>query len=213
VRDTGVGMDHTMQAHVFEPFFTTKRPNEGTGLGLSVVYGVVRQSGGNIHLESEPGTGTTFRIFLPRTDAAPIPAQQTQASGPLPQGSETILVAEDDEAIRSLVSGTLESLGYCVLCAPDGLAALEMAQAYPGEIHLLFSDLIMPTLGGSQLAAKLRSRRPGLKVVFVSGYAGHALTEKELEMTGVSFLQKPFSLDRLAHTVRGALDGLAGKVN
>jgi two-component system, cell cycle sensor histidine kinase and response regulator CckA len=207
VRDTGIGMDRDMQTRIFEPFFTTKRPNEGTGLGLAVVYGVVRQSGGFIRVESEPGIGTTFRIYLPRIDAPPTPAHPSQSSRALPQGSETVLVAEDDEAIRTLLYGALQSLGYQVLCASDGQAALQAAESHSGEIHLLVSDLVMPTLGGAELASRLRTARPNVKVIFVSGYAGNMLAEGDLEQTGASFLQKPFSMDRLAHTVRDVLDG------
>jgi PAS domain S-box-containing protein len=207
VRDTGVGMDPDTQARVFDPFFTTKEPSEGTGLGLSVVYGVVRQSGGFIRLESEPGVGTAFRVFLPRV-AVLQPASRVPArSGNLPRGSETILFAEDDAAIRKLVTHSLEGLGYRVLAVPDGVAALATAQQWPDIIHLLLSDFIMPSLGGRELASRLRTIDPALKVVFISGYAGHSVTERELQLGDVCFLQKPFSLDVLARTVREVLDG------
>jgi PAS domain S-box-containing protein len=207
VRDTGVGMDRETQAHAFEPFFTTKQPNEGTGLGLSVVYGVIRQSGGCIRLQSEPGAGTTFRIYLPRVTAAPAPAHEPASLAERPRGSETILLAEDDASVRKLVADTLESLGYRVLSAPDGQVAVSMARSYPGEIHVLLSDFVMPMVGGRELATELKSMTPDLKVVFMSGYAGHTVTEKDLELAGVSFLQKPFSMDLLASTVRTVLDG------
>jgi PAS domain S-box-containing protein len=208
VRDTGIGMDRETQARAFEPFFTTKQPNEGTGLGLSVVYGVVRQSGGYVRLESEPGLGTTFRIYLPRGAADPVPAHEALSVGSLPLGSETILFAEDDEAIRQFVADALNSLGYHVLSAPDGVAAMSVAQSHPGPIHMLLTDLVMPMVGGRELAQRLKGADPDLKVVFVSGYAGHALAEKELELPSVCFLQKPFSMESLANTVRGVLDGL-----
>ncbi len=207
VRDTGVGMDRETQDRAFEPFFTTKQPTEGTGLGLSVVYGVVRQSGGHIRLESEPGAGTIFRIYFPRVATAPVPAQEPAPMRSLPRGLETILVAEDDAAIRGLVSRTLSDLGYQVLSAPDGVTAMNVARTYSDEIHLVLSDLVMPTLGGRELAAKLKRRAPNLKVVFMSGYAGHAVAEKELELAGECFLSKPFSMVLLANTVRGVLDG------
>jgi PAS domain S-box-containing protein len=209
VRDTGIGMDRDTQARAFEPFFTTKQPNEGTGLGLSVVYGVVRQSGGSIRLESTPGLGTTFRIYLPRVNSEPAPAPQL-ATRPwtLPRGSETILFAEDDPAVRGLLAPFLESLGYQMLTVTDGEAAIGISQTYFGEIHLLLSDLIMPKVGGRELAAKLKSTdRPNMKVLFISGYAGHGAAAAELELDGARFLQKPFSIDLLANALRGALDG------
>jgi two-component system cell cycle sensor histidine kinase/response regulator CckA len=209
VRDTGIGMDTDTQARAFEPFFTTKQPNEGTGLGLSVVYGVVRQSGGCILLESEPGTGTTFRIYLPRVDAEPATAHEFGArQRALPRGSETILLAEDDPAVRGLLAPFLENLGYQVLTVTDGEDAIGISQSYAAEIHLLLSDLIMPKVGGQELAARLKSTdRPNVKVLFISGYAGHAVAAEDLESDGACFLQKPFSMDLLANTVRGALDG------
>jgi PAS domain S-box-containing protein len=207
VRDNGHGMDRDTQARVFEPFFTTKQPNEGTGLGLSVVYGVVRQSGGYIRLESEPGLGTTFRIFLPRVAPPAAPVPETSTGRAAPRGSETILFAEDDTAIRKLVAHSLRSLGYQVLSAPDGVDAIGMAESHDGPIHLLLSDLVMPTVGGRELAATLRRMSPGLKVLFISGYAGNSAAVKELDLPGVFFLQKPFSMEILARTIRGVLDG------
>jgi CheY-like chemotaxis protein len=206
VLDTGVGMDRATQSRVFEPFFTTKEPNEGTGLGLSVVYGIVRQSGGFIRMESEPGKGTSFRILLPRVAVLPAVPRTAPRTGDLPRGAETILFAEDDPAIRKLVTHSLEGLGYRVLAVPDGVAALTAANEWPGEIHLLLSDFIMPSLGGRELAARLRNHDPGLKILFISGYAGNAVTDKELQLSEVSFLQKPFSLDVLARTIRAILD-------
>jgi two-component system cell cycle sensor histidine kinase/response regulator CckA len=207
VRDNGHGMDRETQARVFEPFFTTKQPNEGTGLGLSVVYGVVRQSGGYIRLESEPGVGTTFRIYLPRVIPPSSALPETEQGRSAPRGSETILFAEDDTAIRKLVAHSLRGLGYHVLSAPDGVDAIGMAETYQGPIHLLLSDLVMPTVGGRELAATLRRTAPGLKVLFISGYAGNSAAVKELDLPGVYFLQKPFSMETLARTVRGVLDG------
>jgi PAS domain S-box-containing protein len=209
VRDTGVGMNRETRARAFEPFFTTKQPNEGTGLGLSVVYGVVRQSGGYISLESEPGKGTTFRIWLPRLAATsdPAPVYDLPTPRTLPRGSETILVAEDDPAIRRLMVRALEGLGYCVLSAADGVAAMSVAQSHAGGIHILLSDLVMPALGGRELAATLQSMVPDLKVIFISGYAGHTVASRKLELEGACFLQKPFPMDLLANTIRRVLDG------
>jgi len=208
VRDTGFGMDRETQARVFEPFFTTKHASEGTGLGLSVVYGVVRQSGGYIRLESAPGAGTTFRIYLPRVTQHASSAPQAMRAESAPRGSETILFAEDDAAIRRLVASYLEGLGYKVLTASDGVQALRLAQSTPGDIQLLLTDFIMPIVGGRELAARLKSLDPGLKVVFISGYAGHSVSENDLQSTDGYFLQKPFSMDLLARTVRGALDAM-----
>jgi two-component system, cell cycle sensor histidine kinase and response regulator CckA len=208
VRDTGIGMDRATKARVFEPFFTTKAPAEGTGLGLAVVYGVIRQSGGYITLDSQPGMGTTFRIYLPAAAAAVTPPGRAAAPlATLPRGNETILFAEDDRPIRLLISRVLERLGYRVLSAPDGAAGIEMARAHPGEIHLLLSDLVMPVVGGHELAAKLKEEKPELKVVFISGYAGHQVSSSDLQVGGVCFLQKPVSMDKLANTIRGVLDG------
>ena len=208
VADTGVGMDRETQARAFEPFFTTKQPNEGTGLGLSVVYGVIRQSGGAVRLESEVGVGTTFRIYLPRVADEPAREPEPPARPALPRGSETILFAEDDSGIRNLVTRALESLGYRILSAPDGAAAITLAESCSTAVQMLLTDLVMPNLGGRELASRLRDTNPDLKVLFISGYAGMTVLEKELDLPGVWFLQKPFTMDSLANTVRGVLDGV-----
>jgi PAS domain S-box-containing protein len=205
VRDTGVGMGRETLARVFEPFFTTKSSTGGTGLGLSVVYGIVRQSGGQIQVESQPGAGATFRIRLPRAEASPPAVRPADPRGSIPGGTETILFAEDDSAIRILVSRTLEVLGYRVLSASDGLAALELAARHEGEIDMLLTDVIMPSVGGHELAERLKGALPGLKVAFVSGYAGDELALRKLGQA--RFLQKPFTLESLARMVRGVLDG------
>jgi len=205
VQDTGVGMDRETLARVFEPFFTTKASSGGTGLGLSVVYGIVRQSGGQIQVESQPGAGATFRIRLPRVEATPAAARASDPRESIPGGAETILFAEDDSAIRILVTRTLEVLGYRVLSATDGLAALEMAARHEGEIDMLLTDVIMPSLGGHELAERLKSAMPNLKIAFVSGYAGDELALRKLGQA--RFLQKPFTLESLARLVRGVLDG------
>jgi PAS domain S-box-containing protein len=205
VQDTGIGMDRDTIARVFEPFFTTKAGSGGTGLGLSVVYGIVRQSGGQIQVESQAGAGATFRIRLPRVEAAPTTVRRVDPRSSIPGGTETILFAEDDSAIRILVTRTLEVLGYRVLSAPDGLAALELAARHEGEIDMLLTDVIMPSLGGHELAERLKIALPDLKVAFVSGYAGDELTLRKLGQS--RFLQKPFTLDSLARLVRGVLDG------
>jgi len=208
VRDTGHGMDPETQARIFEPFFTTKPAGKGTGLGLSMAYGVVKQSGGHIKVESAPGRGSAFVIYLPRVEA-PEPANHCNSTTATRGGSETILVAEDDDTVRELVSGHLSSLGYRVLTAADGLAALKAARSHHGAIDLLLTDLIMPRAGGRELAVQWRRERPAVKVIFVSGYAGHRTAARDLEIPDAWFLPKPFSLDLLAKTVRGALDSHA----
>jgi len=206
-RDTGIGMSPEVQARAFEPFFTTKGVGKGTGLGLPVVYGIVKQSGGHIHLESRTGVGTTFWIHLPRVAAAVSPVPEPGLNESLARGSETILIAEDDEGIRTLVSRTLEELGYRVLTAPNGAEAIRVANEHRGGIQLLLTDLVMPVMGGSELATSLRSASPGLKVVFITGHAGHSIVGKDLELTGAGLLQKPFSMNLLAERVRAVLDG------
>jgi CheY-like chemotaxis protein len=210
VADTGAGMDRETQARVFEPFFTTKSTDPGAGLGLSVVYGVVDQSGGYIEIESEPGAGSTFRIYLPQVAAkAPAAEQPPSLLESLPRGSETFLIAEDDAPIRLLAMSVLKQLGYEVLCAPDGRAALELAHSRSLNIDLLLSDVVMPGIGGPELAARLRNAAPELRIVLMSGYAAHVLAEGELERIGACFLQKPFSMESLARRVRRVLDGTA----
>jgi len=207
VRDTGHGMDRLTQSRIFEPFFTTKRIGEGTGLGLSMAYGVVRQSGGHIQVESQPGHGSTFRIYLPCVAGAD-PAGREAGSAAAPRGCETILLAEDEEGVRTLVAAYLRSLGYRVLPAPDGAAALEMARSHPGTLDLLLSDLVMPKVGGRELAVELRRTAARLKVLFVSGYAGHSAAENDPDLPGACFLGKPFTMQRLAQMVREVLDGI-----
>jgi PAS domain S-box-containing protein len=235
VRDTGGGMDTETQAHMFEPFFTTKAPGKGTGLGLATVYGVVKQSDGWIWVDSEQGRGTTFKIYLPRVEesreeksrvqesrvqesmiselateelrAQKRPATKTAPSlGTAPKGTETVLVVEDQDGIRDIVRESLRRNGYKVLVAVDGNEALEMASAYPDVIHLLVTDLVMPNIGGRELAQRLTPLRPGMKVLFMSGYSEHSALEIEVTDQPATVLQKPFSLDALARNVRRVLD-------
>jgi PAS domain S-box-containing protein len=206
VRDTGHGMDREVQARIFEPFFTTKKMGQGTGLGLSMAYGVVQQSGGHIRLESRPGAGATFRIYLPRVAGSAAESKPMAASLNLPRGTETILLAEDEGSVRELIGSYLESLGYHVLAASNGAAGMELARSYSEPIHLLVSDFVMPKLGGRELASELKKRIPQLKVIFLSGYAGHAVAPKDLDFVDARFLAKPLSLDVLAKMVRATLD-------
>jgi CheY-like chemotaxis protein len=211
VRDTGVGMDLDTQARIFEPFFTTKRPGEGTGLGLSMAYGVVRQSGGYIQVESQPGQGSTFKIYLKRADG--VEAKREDAAAQLPSygGCETVLLAEDEESVRNLMAGHLRSLGYKVLAANDGISAVEIARSHTGRIDLLISDLVMPRMGGQELAETLLKETALRKVIFVSGYAGHSTAGNNLVGTGY-FLPKPFSMQEVATVVREVLDGSAQRI-
>ena len=203
VHDTGHGMDEETKARIFEPFFTTKQAGQGTGLGLSLVYGVVKQSGGYVVVESEPEKGTTFQIYLPRVHGT---TEESTKHVPLatPKGTETILVVEDDESIRHLVTGFLRSHGYHVLTAADGDEAIRTVQSHGPGIDLLLSDVVMPKLGGRELAQELRKALPGLKVIFVSGFAGDP--DRQAGLEPARFVQKPFSMHYLATTVREALD-------
>ena len=205
VTDNGTGMDDVIKAHLFEPFFTTKDRGKGTGLGLATVYGIVQQSDGHIRVDSIPGCGTTFRIYLPRTDPA---ATEIQAEGVLEgdaRGSETILVAEDEPAVRALVRNTLERQGYHVLEARDGGEALSVANEYSGRIDLLLTDVAMPVLDGRELANRMRNSMTGLRVIYMSGYVDDVLRPTEARVG--PFFQKPFTATALTQLVRDVLDG------
>lgn len=209
VSDTGVGMSEAVMSHMFEPFFTTKGPGKGTGLGLATCYGIVKQSGGHIWVYSEPGHGTTIKIYLPHADApAEAPHQHDAAPDTLQYGAETILLVEDEQAIRDLVARVLRRQGYTVLEATNGAEALLVAAAYEDKpIDLLLTDVVMPQLGGQTLAAQLQGQYPGLKALFMSGYTGGAMINHSRFDPGIAFLQKPFSPTALAHKVRSVLDG------
>jgi PAS domain S-box-containing protein len=206
VRDTGTGMDAAIQARVFEPFFTTKEQGKGTGLGLSMVYGIVQQSGGSIWVSSEVGHGTTFEIYFPRVDQAPEPADEEPAIHGMPGGTETVLVVEDEPELREIVRETLEARGYTVLEAGHGAEALDVATRHTGPIHLLLTDVVMPTMNGADLARALSPQRPGMAVLFVSGYTDDAISRHGVLEPGVAFLEKPFNPGELAHRVREVLD-------
>lgn len=207
VTDNGCGMDEATQARVFDPFFTTKGEGKGTGLGLAVVYGIVKQSGGHIDVRSAVGQGTTFSIYLPRLQNGVDESVYSRPnSAEIPRGTETILLVEDEECVRRLTRQTLQSCGYQVLEAADGNEALQISAAHAGPIHLMITDVIMPHLGGRQLAAQLLSQRPTLKVLYVSGYTADTLTADDLGGVGTAFLQKPFNAVMLTQKVRSVLD-------
>jgi PAS domain S-box-containing protein len=203
VSDTGIGMDATTQAHIFEPFFTTKEQGKGTGLGLSTVYGVIRQSGGHIWVYSEPGLGTTFKIYLPRTDEAACGEKPTPGLAISFRGTETILLVEDEAALRKLTRGLLASSGYTVLSAEQPADAIEIARQYNGPIHLLLTDVVMPGMSGLALAGKLAPARPDMKVVYMSGYTG--FTHPELFDSDATVLFKPVPRDSLLRKVHEVL--------
>jgi signal transduction histidine kinase/CheY-like chemotaxis protein len=204
VTDTGCGMDAATQARLFEPFFTTKPEGRGTGLGLATVYGIVRQSGGGIRVQSAPGRGSRFEIDLPRA-AAPAAATPVEDHGPA-AGGATILLVEDEEKVRDLTRLALERWGYTVLAARDGREALARAMAYPGPIHLLVTDVVLPGMNGRELAERLMAARPELRVLYASGYTDDAVVRHGVR-EGAPFLQKPFTFVSLQRTVQATLAG------
>lgn len=204
VSDTGVGMDEATLARIFEPFFTTKEAGKGTGLGLATVYGIVKQSGGNIWVYSEPGRGTTFKIYLPRVNL-PVASPRALENSAAPGGHETLLVVEDAEAMRKMSCEFLASRGYTVLEAKNGADALALAEKHP-HIHMLIADLVMPGMNGRELAQQLCVRNPQVRVLYVSGYTGDAVVRMGILEGAAAFLQKPFTLHALACKVREILD-------
>ncbi len=207
VSDTGVGMTPEVKARLFEPFFTTKGPGKGTGLGLATVHGIVTQSGGRVEVYSEPGRGSTFKVYLPRAEGPSAAGKSNAgAAAPFPWGAETVLLAEDEDAVRALSRQVLRSCGYTVLEARHGEEALRVCEREKGAIHLLVSDVVMPGLGGRQLAERLRAVHPEMKVLYLSGYTDDAVVRHGVLEAEVNFLQKPFTPAALAHKVREALD-------
>jgi two-component system cell cycle sensor histidine kinase/response regulator CckA len=207
ISDTGSGMDAEIQEHIFEPFFTTKEKGKGTGLGLATVYGIVKQHGGNIWVYSEPGKGTTFKIYLPAVETA---AEPVEVEHVIPAedlcGTETILLAEDDALIRSLAQGILEHQGYTVLSADNGRAALSVLANHDGPVQLLLSDVVMPETNGRELLASISRDYPAMKVLYMSGYAENVIAHHGVLDAGVQFIQKPFTVQALAVRVRQTLD-------
>jgi CheY-like chemotaxis protein len=212
VKDTGTGMDASTQAHAFEPFFTTKRAGSGTGLGLYTVAGIVKQSGGAVELKSQSGRGTSFRVYLPRVDRAPVSVEAAPPKIAAAGGAETILLVEDDEMVRTLVRETMESNGYRVLEASDPLEAHVVAASYSNAIHLLITDVVMPKASGPQLAKELLRLSPGLKVLYMSGHTEHAISKRGVRRKEVAFLPKPFTPAQLIAKVREVLEN-GGRTN
>ena len=206
VSDSGSGIAPAVLPHIFEPFFTTKEKGKGTGLGLATIYGIVKQSGGHITVQSELASGTTFKIFLPRAPAAMATPEPAVRNGQQLRGSETVLLVEDEDAVRESEREYLEQHGYTVLAAPNGPAALELAANCGREIQLLVTDVVMPKMSGSELGQKLLAQRPGLKVLYVSGYAENTVMQHGLAELGNRFLHKPFTLKALTAKIREVLD-------
>jgi PAS domain S-box-containing protein len=209
VKDSGQGMSEEVQAHLFEPFFTTKETGKGTGLGLSTVYGIVKQSGGVIGFDSQLGQGTTFKIFFPKADPVEQVAADRGRAADQARGRETILVVEDDPAVRGLVDEALRLKGYEVLIARHGIEALLAGAKHLGPIHLLLTDVVMPQMSGPEVAEKLAIARPAMRVIYMSGYPDHPVFAKSGVQEGTAFLQKPFTMDALTQRVREVLDGAA----
>ena len=211
VTDTGHGMDAATQKRVFEPFFTTKPLGQGTGLGLATVYGIVKQSGGTIWVESEIGKGTTFTVYLPSTeDVAEADADAIESR--VPGGTESILLIEDESPVREFVYRVLSRRGYTVHAVANPLKALDYAEAHRAPIDLLFSDVMLPEMSGRAVVTRMQQWHPESAVLFMSGYTDHAIVHDGVLDPGTAFLQKPFSADALARTVRAVLDARAPRV-
>jgi two-component system cell cycle sensor histidine kinase/response regulator CckA len=206
ISDNGIGMDAATQAHVFEPFFTTKEKGKGTGLGLSTVYGIVKQSGGFIWVYSEPGKGTTFKAYFPHAAGFNAVIHSDKRASLELRGSETVLIVEDEAAVRALASRVLNERGYHVLEAANGMDALRVAQDYAKEIHLVLTDVVMPGISGRVLVSRLEPDRPRIKALFISGYTENAIVNHSILDSDVAFLQKPFSVDGLVRKVREVLN-------
>jgi CheY-like chemotaxis protein len=205
VTDTGIGMPRETQARIFEPFFTTKPKGQGTGLGLSTVFGIVQRSGGTVWVYSEPGSGTTFKIYLPRLDAAVTAVQSIAAPSTL-RGTETILLVEDEEQVRAVVRGILRRNGYDVLEASKPDEAILFCERHPHPIHLLLTDVVMPNVSGPELARRLTRKRPTMKVLYMSGYTDDTVVRHGILDDEIPYLQKPITPQALSSKVREVLD-------
>jgi two-component system, cell cycle sensor histidine kinase and response regulator CckA len=206
VSDTGCGMDEQTKARIFEPFFTTKEPGKGTGLGLAMIHGFIKQSGGHISVYSELGLGSTFKLYFPEVTAALSSERVPPGLQPMPHGTETILVVEDEDAVRALTRHVLQRCGYTVLAAASGGEAIQLAENHQGPIHLLATDVVIPDMDGRQLAERIVASKPRIKVLYVSGYTVDAVFRHGVLESEVAFLQKPFTPSTLAQKVRTVLD-------
>ena len=206
VSDTGIGMTPEVREHIFEPFFTTKGKGKGTGLGLSIIHGIVKQSGGEIWVYSEPGKGSTFKIYLPRVFEEAEAWRHAPTGLPMPRGGETVLVVEDEAPVKKMVRGILARLGYAVLEAENGNKALELCGSFPEPIHLMVTDVVMPGMAGPDLARAVRILRPETRIMFMSGYTEYSMLQHELIEPDADFLQKPFAPEEFAQRVRAVLD-------
>jgi CheY-like chemotaxis protein len=210
VSDTGTGMDSETQKQIFEPFFTTKSQDKGTGLGLSTVYGIVRQSGGHVWVYSELGHGSAFKVYLPYVDAKATDVGTAKTEQETPRGTETVLLAEDEDQIRRVSARLLSDLGYTVIPARNGDEAIELAAKHNGSIDILLSDVVMPEMNGLELWERLRMDRPALPALFMSGWASDAVVRHGILDGQVPFLQKPFSSQHLGRKIREVLDARNG---
>jgi CheY-like chemotaxis protein len=206
VSDTGSGMDAATVAHIFEPFFTTKPVGQGTGLGLATIYGIVHQCGGTVLVSSKPGAGSTFEVYLPRASDGVVEKGNDGHSLHKLTGTETILLVDDSAPLRKMMLGVLSQKGYSVLEAADGVTALELSRNYAGTIHLLITDIVMPRMGGVELAEHVVRERPEIGVIFVTGYATDKYVLPLQSRERITTIQKPYGTDALLHIVRGMLD-------
>ena len=213
ISDIGCGMDEDTRSHMFEPFYTTKEQGKGTGLGLATVYGIVKQSGGYIWVYSEPGHGATFKIYLPLVQAAVDPTRPAASSAEAETGSETVLLVEDEEMVRTMIRACLEGAGYAILEAPAPEVALRLSAEHPGRIHLMVTDVVMPGMSGRDMARRLSPARPDMKVLYLSGYTDEAIVRHGMLEPGLAFLQKPFTPAALRRKVRAIIDSSPAGTN
>jgi CheY-like chemotaxis protein len=206
VTDNGVGMSEVTKSHIFDPFFTTKEPGKGTGLGLAMVYGFMKQTGGYISVYSELNHGTSFKLYFPEVHEVSKPRSSHHGVKPMPSGAETILLVEDDPGVRAITRHTLQACGYRVLEAGNGAEAILRAEGYAGTIHLLLTDVVMPGMGGRLVSKQLQKRKSDIKTLFTSGYTDDAVVRHGVLATKMHFLQKPYSPEALAKKVREVLD-------
>jgi CheY-like chemotaxis protein len=206
VSDNGIGMDEKIQSQIFEPFFTTKKKGKGTGLGLSTVYGIVTQSGGYIWVYSEPGHGSTIKIYLPRVTEGIQPKKSTILQENNLAGTETILLVEDDERVRKMIYFVLQTQGYKVIEAENGMKALELSNNFDGSIDMMVTDVVMPEMSGLELAKVIKEIRSDIVVLYMSGYTDNSIIHHQDLKLGINFLEKPFSANLLSNKVREMLD-------